>query len=173
VSQLLSRVWRPPIPVAIATPRLTVDGVVFLEPVPGVPPGLERRDDGELCGAVEPPSFDPVQDLRRFHRCLGCDLDREIVGPVGLDPADPGCAGQQCCPGARGVTAQRCRGPDAGDDDSDSCHVGQLLRVGDRPSCGELNSAGSPLDVCHGVADRLEVLGLLVGNADAELLLAA
>jgi hypothetical protein len=31
--------------------------------------------------------------------------------------------------------------------------------------------AGSSLDVCHGVADSLEVLGLLVGNADAALLL--
>ena len=41
----------------------------------------------------------------------------EVVGPVGLDLADAGAAGEQALPGAGHVTAERGGGAESGDDD--------------------------------------------------------
>ena len=79
-----------------------------------------RGDDGELRAAVEPAGLDPVQDLGRVDRRLCRDLDGQIVGPVGLDPADAGLSGQQALPGAGNVAAERGGGSEPGDDDADA-----------------------------------------------------
>ena len=102
------------------TEALPVDGVVLAQPVPRVLPRLQCGDYGKLCGAVEPAGLDAFQDLRRVDGGLRGNLDRQISGPVGFDPAYAGPAGQQAVPGGRDIASERSSGSEAGDDNADA-----------------------------------------------------
>ena len=122
ISHCASRVCRPPMPVATATPsRSRATGLSSLQPEAGVAPGLHRRDDAELRAAVEPAGLDAFEHLGGLHRGLRRDLYRQIIGPIRLDPATPDVR-REVLPRAGGVAPQRGGGSDAGDDDADAGH---------------------------------------------------
>ena len=86
----------------------------------------------------------------------------------------PVSAFQQPLPCGGGIGSQRCGGPEASDDDvaHEFSSVGDgLVRAGVRDSSAPdtLESALVLDDVVDGVANGLNVLGLLVGDLDAEL----
>ena len=93
----------------------------------GVRPGLEGGDQRELAGAVETAGLDPVQDVARLDRDLSRDLGAELLGPLVLERAHSGLAGQQGLPGRGDVAADGGRGPESGDDDSSAAHLVHLV----------------------------------------------
>ena len=138
MSQLLTRVFRPPIPVAMATAEpVPVDRVVLLEAEPGVAPGLHRGDHRQLGGPVHPSGLDAVQHLARVDGDRGGDSDREVGRPVLGESAYAGAAGQQGVPSAGRVSAERGGRTDSGDDDAGPRHQAT-------PSGADLSSGSAP-----------------------------
>ena len=110
----------------------------------GIGPGLVGGDQRELARTVQPPGLDPVQDLGGLDRDLGRDPGAELLGPVLGERSDAGPPLEEGGPGGGHVSADRGRGPQAGDDDSLGRHEVPLLGGGlGRPTWG-LPRAVSP-----------------------------
>ena len=90
----------------------------FSEFTGGVLPRLAGRDDRDLLGAVEPPEFDPLEDLGGFHGELRGEVHRQLVPGVVLgERAGPAAAGQEAVQGGLHVSAERGRRTHPGHDD--------------------------------------------------------
>ena len=112
----------PPMPEAMATPSRSGS-----RPEPSRPASAQASiggDHGELRGAVEAAGLDPLEHLGRLDGDAAGDLDRQLVGPVVVEVADAGAAGEQGLPGRGDVTADGGGGAEAGDDDAGRGHVG-------------------------------------------------
>ena len=123
MSQLPSRVCRPPMPVAMrhAEP-VPVDRVLLAEPEAGVLQASLAATTRQLGRAVEPARLDPVDHLGRVDRDLAPRSSPAAPRPSPPDRADAGPAGQQAGPGGGEVAAEWGGGAEAGDDDgSRSC----------------------------------------------------
>src|SRR5262249_7740914 len=133
----------------------TAVGVFFREVDAAVPDGLVGGGHGELGEAVHPTGLARVaQDHLGLEALdLAAEVDQE-GGRVQLGGrADAASPGDERVPVAGHVKAQRVDGAPPGDDDA--------------PGHG---SGGLPFYVIDGLADRLEALGLLLGDDQVERL---
>src|SRR5690606_9555961 len=136
--------------------------------------------DGELRESIGPACLLTVEVLLRLEPLhLACEADVEVLGRVELrNGPRPAPAVEQRGPRTRYIVAHGREQPDAGDDDAVSRSVTRMHHPSPRPVYllhstvpALLALALVLLQVANGIGDGLELLGLLVRDLDAELLL--